>query len=291
MSHQLFRLTQSIWNKPHLITPQAFDVVLNYLDYRNGLYHKLIIQDSEDSVDIPEPSPDDLDDFDESSLPVAVINVSGSLTYKPVMTMCGEVGTSYESLEDQVEDAIEDGATTIVLNFASGGGEAAHAFETADNIRNMCTEAGVALLGYADEYACSAAYLLAVVCDELYANPSATLGSIGCVVALLDTSKAMEMEGYKRVFITSGTNKVPFDLDGSFKESFLEEIQVSVDKLNAQFTDHVAKYTGIDPQVIRDFEASCFDAEDSLANNLISGIMTNKEFVQYVVSKQGAPNA
>lgn len=288
-NHSLFRLSSKIYNTPHLITPQAFDVVLNYLDHRNGFSKQLIMQDDETTE--PPETPDDLDDIDESDLPVAVINVSGSLTYKPVQTLCGEVGTSYQSLEEQVEDAIENGATTIVLNFSSGGGEAAHCFETADNIRTMCTDAGVSLLGYADEYACSAAYALAVICDELYANPSATLGSIGCVVALLDTSKAMEMDGLKRVFVTSGTNKVPFDTDGTFKESFLEEIQMSVDKLNTQFTEHVSKYTGIDQKVIRDFEASCFDAEDSLANNLVSGIMTNKEFVQYVVSKQGAQDA
>ena len=287
--HSLLRLSSKIYNTPHLITPQAFDVVLNYLDARNGVTQKLIIQDSEKPE---EEVPDDLDDFDECPLPVVVINVSGALTYRPVITLCGEVGMSYQSLQGQVEDAIEIGATTIVLNFSSGGGEASHAFEVAEEIRSMCTDAGVSLLGYVDEYACSAAYLLAVICDEVYANPSATVGSIGCVVCLMDTSKAMEMEGYKRIFITSGENKVPLDTDGSFKKSFLEDIQMSVDKLNTQFTDHVNKYTGIDHKTIRDFEAACFDAEDSLANNLVSGIMTNREFVQYVVSKQkGASNA
>lgn len=287
--HSLFRLASSIYNTPHLITPQAFDVVLNYLDYRNkGI--DLLMPDPLDTEEGDTDKPDSLEDVSESDMPVVVINVDGSLTYRPVSTMCGDVGTSYQQLEDDVEDAIEMGATTIVLNFSSGGGQADHCFETAINIRQMCSDANVSLIGYVDEMACSAAYAIACVADELYANPSATVGSIGCVVCLMDTSKAMDMAGYKRIFVTSGDNKVPFDAEGAFKESFLEEIQADVDKLNMQFSDHVSNYTGIDAKIIRDFQASCFDADKGLSNNLVTGIMTNKEFVQYIVSKQGVAN-
>ena len=47
----------------------------------------------------------------------------------------------------------------------------------------------------------------------------------------------------------------------------------------------VAKYAGIDSKIIRGFEAEVFDAEDSLKNGLVNGIMTNKEFVKYIVDK------
>ena len=72
--------------------------------------------------------------------------------------------------------------------------------------------------------ACSVYYALIAQCDEVIANPDAIVGSIGCCVALTDVSKAMEMEGVKRIFITSGSNKVPFrrwyiQAQSSFKNS------------------------------------------------------------------------
>lgn len=287
-AHKLFRLITEVYNTPQLITPKSFEVILNYLDHRNSPQFLMPMQGKDDTE---EDLPDDMDDFDESPMPVTVIDICGSLTYKPVMTLCGEVGTSYKGLIEQVEGAIEMGATTIIFNLASGGGEAAHCFETCEEIRKICDESEVSLIGYIDEQACSACYAIAVICDELYANPSADIGSIGCVISLLDTSKAMEMEGYKRIYISSGTNKVPFADDGTFKQEFLDSLQVSVDKLNEQFANHVSKYTGLDTKTIKGFEASVFDADESLSKGLINGVMTNREFVKYIVNKQGASGA
>lgn len=290
--HSLLRLSSMIYNTPHLITPQSFDTILTYVEARNqhGIL-SLMPMGNGGEQDQEEDKPDDLDDINECPMPIRLIDISGTLTYKPVRTMCGEVGMSYESLVDRVEDCIEEGATTIILNFNSGGGEAGHCFETANLIRSICDENKVKLIGYVDTMACSAAYALACICDELYVNPSATVGSIGCVICLLDTSKAMEQEGYKRIFITSGDKKVPFDDTGAFKQDFLDELQSDVDRLNMEFVSHVNKYTGIEASVIKDWQAGCFNAEEAVANSLASGVMTNREFVQYVVNNQEVNNA
>lgn len=290
IKNSLLRLTASIHNTPHLMTTKSLDIVLDYLYSRNssGVQMLMPMKEEDDSED----EPDDMDDFDESPLPVVVIDVCGTLTYRPIETMCGEVGTSYKRLEECVEDAIEMGATTIIMNFNTGGGEAAHIFECCENIRAMCDEAEVTMIGFIEDMACSAGYAIACICDELYINPSAYAGSIGAVVALCDESKAMEMEGYKKIYITSGNKKVPFAEDGSFKPEFIKSLQEQVDKLNAQFCDHVAKYTGIDSKIIRGFEAETFDADTALSKGLVNGIMTNKEFVKFVVDKtKGVSNA
>jgi protease-4 len=196
--------------------------------------------------------------------------------------MCGEAGTSYQSLVASVEDMAANGVRTIVMEVNSGGGEASHVFQACEDIRAICDEHGIKLIGYADTMAASAAYALISICDEVVANPSASLGSIGCVVALMDASKAYEQAGLKRIFITSGDNKVPFAEDGSFKESFLADIQESVDKLNAEFTAHVSKFTGLSAKEIVDFQAKVFDAEEAAKLGLANKLMTNKQFVAYV---------
>lgn len=274
--HSLFRLATKVYNVPHLITPEYFNVVLDYFERRNAVDFRLDTQDH--SGPIHDTAEEDKPYFGG----LGVLKVDGSLTYKPVVTMCGEVGTSYQSLVDQVTEMAEAGVRTIVMEVTSGGGEASHCFESANEIRAICDEYDITLIGYADTLAASAAYALICICDQVIANPSASLGSIGCVVALMDTSKAMEQAGLKRIFITSGENKVPFADDGSFKTSFLKEIQAEVDKLNLEFAQHVSKYTSIDVKTILDFQASTYDANEAVSKGLANAVMTNKEFSDFV---------
>lgn len=271
-AHGLFRLQSKIYNTPHLITAEAFNVILDYIDQRNS--DGFSFQAESANVEMVKPG--------ETVDKVGLLSVDGSLTYKPVMTMCGEAGTSYQSLVNTVEDFAEAGIKTIVMEVSSGGGEASHCFQAANDIRAVCDEHGIQLIGYADTMAASAAYGLICVCDEVIVNPSASVGSIGCVVALLDTSKAMDQAGLKRIFITSGESKVPFAEDGSFKQEFLDEIQSDVDRLNAEFAAHVSHYTGVPVADIMSLEAKVFNAEKAVEIGLANKVMTNKEFAAYV---------
>lgn len=272
MNHALIRLTQKAYNTPHLITASALTVVLDYLDRRNSGDFSLSVDDSEKHAEDEKPYADGL----------GVLRVDGSLTYKPVMTLCGEAGTSYVSLVRQVEEMAGAGVRTIVMEVSSGGGEASHVFQACEDIRTLCDEHDIKLIGYADTMAASAAYALISICDEVIANPSAELGSIGCVVALMDMSKAYENAGLKRIFITSGSNKVPFADDGSFKKSFLADIQEKVDDLNDEFAAHVSKYTSLSTKDIKALEAGMFKASKAVELGLANAVMTNKEFALYV---------
>lgn len=276
--HSLVRLTESVYNRPHLITPAAFDVVLNYLESRNaGLVAKLDATETDGESE-------DSDVCVEGG--VGFVCIDGSLTYKPVMTMCGEVGTSYKSLVEDFRELADIGVKTIVLEVSSGGGEASHVFETANEIRSICDEYEINLIGYADTMACSAAYALICVCDVVIANPSADLGSIGAVVALTDISKALDNAGVKRIFISSGPNKVPFAEDGSFKSEFLEEIQANVDRLGVEFAEHVSKYTGISVEDVLAMNAGVYYATDAKRKKLCDAVMTAAEFTNYVAKFQ-----
>jgi len=274
-AHSLHRLLGSLYNRPHLIVPESFDVILDYLADRNSDAFRF----SDDTY-----APKTVGYHNKR---VGVLMVDGSLTYKPVMSACGEVGTSYQALVAQVEEMASEGVKTIVMEVTSGGGEAGHCFETAAEIRSIADSNGIELVGYADTLACSAAYALISVCDEVIANPSATVGSIGCVVALMDTSKAMAQAGLKRIFITSGDNKVPFAADGSFKQEFLDEIQADVTRLNIEFANHVSEFTGVDVETIIGLQAKSFSADEALEIGLVNAVMTSKQFAAYVAAKQG----
>lgn len=270
MSHHLLRFTSELYNRPHLITAQAFTPIREYLESRNlgDAEFATFVKDKTPAMSKPSMAAD-----------IAEIKVEGSLTYKPVTAMCGEAGMSYVQLLQQTQAAIDAGAKSIIFNYSSGGGQAQHAFDTAEELREMLTDNGVKSYAYIDTLAASAAYLLAVVADEVIIHPEASAGSIGCLVAL----KGMDEDEAKSItFITSADGKIPFDKEGKFTSSFLEDIQSEVSRLADNFVSHVAKYTGLSTESIVATNAKVFNAEKSLSLGLVNKIMTHTQFANYL---------
>ena len=56
---------------------------------------------------------------------------------------------------------------------------------------------------------------LGAAAHEIIANPESEAGSIGVVISLQNNNKQLEKEGIERTFITAGSEKVPFEEDGS----------------------------------------------------------------------------
>lgn len=282
--HSVFKLTQKLYNNPLLISQGAFNSIEAYLSARNsGLMVPLVPE-----ADKEKEQPDDLDDV----MGVGIIQVYGPLTNKStgMEAMCG--GCSYESILSQCDDMVEAGCSTIILCIDSGGGEANGAFDCATLLRQKCNDAGAKLLAYNEGSCCSAAYLLACVCDEVVSGKIAETGSVGVLISLMDKSKYLEQEGLKPVFVTAGKEKVPYADDGSFKDSFLEDLQGKADYLYEEFVNHVTNYTSMTPEQIRNTEAKTYMAEEALSLGLINKIMSSSEFVDYIVSIQkGASNA
>lgn len=274
MKHGLLRLAAQVYNVPHLILADSLAPILDYLDARNSQGFERLEFDAESNASESKPYANG----------IGVLHIDGSLTYKPVMTMCGEVGTSYTRLISQMQEMAEAGVRTVVMLGDSGGGQAIRCFETAREIRSICDEHDIKLIGYVDTLACSGGYALMCVCDEVIANADATVGSIGAVIALHDTSKAYEQAGVKRIFITSGSNKVPFAEDGSFKKSFLDSLQEDINELNEDFAQHVSSFTGLSVETIKSFEADTFTGKKALELGLVNKVMTNKEFASYVAT-------
>jgi ClpP class serine protease len=289
-AHSLHRLLASLYNTPHLVDQNTFDFATAFLKERSKSGLMVMPSIDVDSEEDEEEIPDEIEDFDPE-MGVGVIDVVGALTYKPVYGLCGVVGCSYEGILEQAQELIGSGATTIVLNIDSGGGQGYSAFECANELRSMCDASNVTLIAYNDGLCASAAYVLACVADTVVSNPYAETGSIGVLIALVNDSKALEQEGYSRTFITAGASKVPFAEDGSWREGFLEDLQIKVDSLYEDFVSHVAQYTSMTPEAIKGTEAKTFMAEQALGLGLINKIMTRSEFVKYVMDQnKGASN-
>jgi ClpP class serine protease len=269
------RLTSDLFNKPHLISAEAYTVITNYLNLRNtGLLAS--VQMEKVSPDLDKPA---------KAGKIGIINIHGSLTNKPVESMCGATGTSYAGLLNQTSELINAGCKTIVLDISSGGGEAFNVFQTATAMRKMADDNGVYMISYVQDCAASAAYALCVASDEIVAHPQGSVGSIGVLVALMNDTKALEKEGLVRSFVTAGANKIPFDADGNFREEFISDIQAQIDELYDEFCEHVSFYTGLSVEDIKTTEASMYRANKALEMGLINSIMSNEEFADYLITK------
>lgn len=266
------RLLDSVWNTPHLVTQAALEPIIDYLQMRNNNEMPMFGIVPENVQPVKK----------ETVANIGEIKIDGVLTYMPVQGACGPVGVSYQGIIEQMAELISLGVDTVVLTHSSPGGQAAHCFSTAQELRDMADEAGVRLISYIDTLSASASLALGVIADEVIIHPSASTGSVGCVVALLDKSKAMEQAGLKPVYISSTAGKTPFNTDGSFSQSFLDGVQEDVTRLGNQFAEHVAKFTGIPVDEVLSMDAKVFHAEKALEVGLVNKIMDHKQFAQYL---------
>lgn len=269
-AHSLIRLQESLYNTPHLITPEAFAPILDYLSYRNSPEFVLPEKQTSAKREVKQYGN------------IGEILIDGALTYKPVQMACAPEGTSYQGILEQASQLMANGITTLVTTHTSGGGQAHGCFDTANQLREMCDENNVKWLAYIDTYSASASLALGIAADEVIIHPDASTGSIGCVASIIDRSKALENAGLKPIYISSTEGKTPFAEDGSFRKEFLQKMQEDVTRLGMQFAEHVNKYTGVPVDEILSWDANMFHAEEALQKGLVNKVMTHKQFLAYL---------
>lgn len=274
MAHELTRLRSKLFDTPLLVDSKSFESILNYVDKR-----------CEGNVDVTPKADNEFSMYStlhyaESNL--GVIHISGPLTNKSTgwEAFCG--GTSYESIKEDFEALLEAGVKTIAFMVESGGGEAYGMMDTGNYLRKLADGNGVKIISYIDGLSASAAYGLTAISDEIISNKNSEIGSIGVLIRLMNDSKALEMKGYERSFISAGTEKIPFAEDGSFRKEFLEDLQYKVDALYKDFTEYVAEHRNMSVEAVRNTQANTFLAEDAIALGLADKVMTQEDFYSYL---------
>jgi capsid assembly protease len=168
---------------------------------------------------------------------IAIIQVSGTLMHKSgyIGSQSGAMG--YDWLEAQLEAAIDDPAVLgIMLDIDSGGGEVAGVEDIATKLSNSAKP----VWAHANEMAASAAYWLASAADRLVLSNTATVGSIGVLMAHTDYSEAMSAEGIKVTLIHAGAHKVDGNPYEALPDGVKADLQAEIDDLRTLFASTVA---------------------------------------------------
>lgn len=121
----------------------------------------------------------------------------------------------------------------LVLN--SPGGSFPGVPETAGRVKALSAQYGKNTLAFCGDMACSAGYWIAAQCDQVFAPASASVGSIGVYLALLDQSRRLEQMGLNVQEIKDGKLKTAGAPWKPLQESEREHLQERVEHIGAMF--------------------------------------------------------
>lgn len=164
---------------------------------------------------------------------------------------------------------------TVLLDIHSPGGSVTGTPETAARIARMREKKEIH--AFTSTLCCSAAYYIASQADVIAAAPSATVGSIGVYLAIIDQTRALEMEGIKVELIKAGRLKA---MGASFKPVTDEErkiLQAGVDRIHADFRKAVTTLRKVGNE---DMEGQWFDGTEAHSKKLVD-VLTSESIDEY----------
>lgn len=279
-------LLGKIYNKALLITLNDLHPIVDYLSSPERVASLRFEQDTQVAPQLSDyPLQEEYDKAMMAYLginpetKVGVLNIDGTLVNREgqMNSQCIEL-TSYQGLKKKFESQIEMGIQSCVMMINSGGGECFGAWSTANYVQKLARQHNIKLIAYVNGTSASAAYVWASVADKVISHPLGQVGSIGVVVQLYNDSKMLDKMGVERSFVCAGGNKIPFDKQGNFTETFVKDLQDSVDKTYAKFVNHVAVNRNLTEQQVINTNASVFDADVALTLGLIDDVMELEDF-------------
>lgn len=181
---------------------------------------------------------------------VAVLPIVGTLAHRADFVMESSGGASTQRIGQQFRALMADDTVgSIVLDIDSPGGQVDGTPELADLIYSARGHKPV--VAVANTLAASAAYWIGSQADEFVASPSAAVGSIGVLTVHDDISKAAEMEGVKRTYISAGKYKAELNPFEPLSDEARSALQARVDGHYAEFVAAVARGRGVKAADVR----------------------------------------
>lgn len=213
---------------------------------------------------------------------VAVIPILDVIGRKFSSSLYSSGVTSIDVFQRLVKTASEDDAVTaIVLSVDSPGGVAMGTPEAAESVRIAAQAKPV--IAYADGLVCSAAYWIASQADAIYAMPSSEIGSIGAYMAVMDYTRAAEMEGIRVEMFRSGKHKGMGYPGTSLRDDQREMLQAQVNEIASKFKSAVK--SGRQRDIAEDaMQGQSFSAEAAMALGLVDQIENYDAAIRDAVS-------
>lgn len=116
-----------------------------------------------------------------------------------------------KDLEPLLKKAFKKGVSGVALAINCPGGSPVQSSLIAARIRALSTENKIPVYAFCEDVAASGGYWLACAADEIYADESSIVGSIGVIAAGFGFVDAIKKLGVERRVYTAGTSKSILD--------------------------------------------------------------------------------
>ena len=140
-------------------------------------------------------------------------------------------GIDFSSQQEIINKAFEiEDIEAVAISINSPGGSPVQSHLIYSYIRKMAKKKNVKVLVFAEDVAASGGYLIACAGDEIYANSSSIIGSIGVIYSSFGLQDLIKKIGIQRRIYTAGKNKSTLDPFVDEKKEDIERLkQIQLD--------------------------------------------------------------
>jgi len=184
-------------------------------------------------------------------------------------------------------------AKHVAISINSPGGSPVQSHLIFSYIRQLADKNKIKVLIFAEDVAASGGYLISCAGDEIYANSSSIIGSIGVISASFGFKDLIKKIGIERRVYTAGKNKSTLDPFVEEKEEDIKRLKSIQLELHADFIKVVETSRGLklkDPEKNNIFTGEFWTGSSALEIGLIDGIgnvdqVLKKKFGDNVIIK------
>lgn len=136
---------------------------------------------------------------------VSVVRLQGAIGVP------GRSSISDRSVAPMLEKAFKSKPDAVALEINSPGGSPVQSSLIGGRIRRLADETEVPVIAFVEDVAASGGYWIASAADEIIADPSSILGSIGVISSGFGASEFLQRQGIERRVHTAGKSKSMLD--------------------------------------------------------------------------------
>ena len=145
-------------------------------------------------------------------------------------------GIDFASQQEIIKKAFSVNKTrAVAISINSPGGSPVQSHLIYNYIKKMAKKKKVKVLVFAEDVAASGGYLIACAGDEIYANSSSIVGSIGVIYSSFGLQELIKKVGIQRRIYTAGKNKSTLDPFVDEKKEDIERLKNIQLDLHADF--------------------------------------------------------
>lgn len=214
--------------------------------------------------------------FLNSDPTVAVIRLSG------MIASSGRGALNDATLEPLIEKAFSKGKpVAVALEVNSPGGSPVQSSLIGARIRRLAEEKNIPVIAFVEDVAASGGYWLAAAADEIYADPSSVVGSIGVISASFGADKFINSYGIERRVYTAGQSKSMLDPFKPENPEDVARLKTLLEDIHVNFIDHIKERRGAKLPEGKDlFTGEIWLARRAIEVGLIDGIGHIKPMLQ-----------